>query len=293
MIDTPLIKINRDQETMGKFPFYITILSLLLFTEGCGLPSMSGIVDGLNRQTDLELVCDGAPSYLLMLDSMIASNPDDVSLLLNGTKAYSAYATVMPECGKPHRAAKLSEKARIYGIDLLAETTGVTPDLSIEELDRLLKTIDGGEVEYLFWGAYGWSTWIKYQQGASAAIIEVPSIVKIMERVIEIDETVYYGGAHIFLGVFHSIKPAAYGGKPELSRHHFEKALTITDHRFLPIQVAYAETYGKMLFDRELYEKLLREVLAFELSSAPDFTLANLVAKKQARRLLEGIDDYF
>ena len=139
MIDTLFNKNKNIQETRNKFPVFNIILFLLLFTGGCGIPSMSGIVDGLNRQTDLELVCDGAPSYLLMLDSMISSNPDDVSLLLNGTKAYSAYASVMPECGKPHRAAKLSEKARKYGIRLLEEATDVTPDLvhTLETYDMI------------------------------------------------------------------------------------------------------------------------------------------------------------
>lgn len=276
----------------GLLTFTIS-LALLIFTGGCGLPTISGIVDGLNYQTDLELVCDGAPSYLLMLDSMISKDPGDISLLQNGTKAYSAYAAVMPECGKPQRAATLSEKAKKYGLALLGETTGIKQDQTIEELDRILKTNDSGEVEYLFWGAYGWATWIKYQQGAPAAIIDVPSVVQIMNRVIEIDETVFNGGAHIFLGVFHAIKPAAYGGKPELSRSHFEKALTIAHRRFLPAQVAYAEIYAKLMFDRELYEKLLREVIAFEITSAPDLTLNNLVAKRQAHRLLAEIDEYF
>jgi radical SAM superfamily enzyme len=89
------------------------------------------------------------------------------------------------------------------------------------------------------------------------------------------------------------LKPAVYGGDPTASRSHFEKALAISDHRFLPIQVAFARTYAKMVFDRELYEKLLKEVLTFDIATAPDLTLSNLVAQKQARKLLAETDDYF
>ena len=293
MLDRYLNIRNCGPRVREYLPRYIIVLALFIFSEGCGLPSISGIVDGLNHQSDLELVCDGAPSYLLMLDSMISSHPEDVSLLLNGTKAYSAYTAVMPECNRPDRVATLSEKARKYGLALLKETTGIKPGLNLEELDQIIKTKTGGDVQYLFWGAYGWTTWIKNQQGAPAAVIELPSIEKIMLRVVEIDETYYNSGAHLFLGVYYGLKPAMYGGKPELSRSHFERALAITDHRFLPIQVAYAETFAKMAFNRDLYEKLLREVIAFEISSAPDLTLTNLVAKRQAQRLLAGIDEYF
>jgi hypothetical protein len=61
----------------------------------------------------------------------------------------------------------------------------------------------------------------------------------------------------------------------------------------LLIQVAFAKSYAKMVFDRELYEKLLEEVLLFDIATAPPLTLSNLVAQKQARKLLAEIDDYF
>jgi len=48
-----------------------------------------------------------------------------------------------------------------------------------------------------------------------------------------------------------------------------------------------------MVFDRQLYEKLLEKVLTFDLATAPSLTLSNLVAQKQARKLLSEIDDYF
>ena len=73
----------------------------------------------------------------------------------------------------------------------------------------------------------------------------------------------------------------------------FEKALTISDRRFLPVQVAFASTYAKMAFNRELYENLLKEVIAFDISTAPELTLSNVTARKQAARLLEETDEYF
>ncbi|MEN8135796.1 MAG: TRAP transporter TatT component family protein [Thermodesulfobacteriota bacterium] len=254
---------------------------------------MAGLVEGLNQQADLELVCDGSSSYLLLLDSLLVEDPDDKALLVNTTKAYSAYVAVMPECGRPGRSAILSEKTRQYGLRLLLGNTGIKQNDTLDELSTKLQASGRGEVEALFWGAYGWATWISFQQGAPAAVIDLPKVEMIMKRVVELDETFYNGGAHLFLGIYYTLKPAIYGGDPDASRSHFEKALAISANIFLPIQVAYANNYAKMVFDRELYKKLLEEVLLFDLSTAPALTLSNRIAQKQARRLLNEIDEYF
>jgi hypothetical protein len=279
--------------TTRSFHTLLSCLLLLFLTAGCGLPSFSGMIDGLNRQNDLQLVCDGAPSYLLILDSMVASSPDDTRMLLNTTKAYNAYTMAMVECGDPERAAVLSEKARTHGLALLRKSCDIDRSLSLEQLAATLKLKDRDDVPALFWGAYGWATWISYQHGAPAAVIDLPKLELIMQRVLELDETYYNGGAHLFLGVYYSLKPEIYGGKPTESRQHFERALAISDRRFLPVQVAFASTYAKMAFDRELYENLLKEVMAFDISTAPELTLSNVAAQKQAARLLEETDEYF
>ncbi len=273
--------------------FLLPSVLLLILLGGCGFPTMAGLVEGLNQQTDLELVCDGSSSYLLLLDSLLFENPDDISLLVNTTKAYSAYVMVMPECGRPERSTALSEKARKYGLRLLRDTAGIKQTDTLDELSDKLRTSDRDKVEALFWGAYGWANWISFQKGAPAAVIDLPKIEMIMKRVVELDETFYNGGAHLFLGIYYTLKPAIYGGDPEASRRHFEKALTISRNRFLPIRVAYANHYAKMVFDRQLYKRLLEEVLSFDLATAPSLTLSNLVAQKQARKLLSEIDDYF
>jgi hypothetical protein len=43
--------------------------------------------------------------------------------------------------------------------------------------------------------------------------------------------------------------------------------------------------------DQELHDRLLQEVLAFQLDSAPEFGLSNRIAMNRARRLLD--ENYF
>ena len=270
-------------------------VSLCLFfgLSACSPISLSSLVANLNRQTDLDLVCDGAPAYLLMLDSLIACDPENPGLLINGVKAYSAYSAAVAECGRPDRAATLSGKARDYGFSLLKLKFAITPDISLDRLGDILAKIDRNDAYYLFWGAYGWASWVATQDGSPAALADLPKIEKLMLRVVELDESCYHGGAHLFLGIYYGSRPVAYGGRPDLARGHFERALAISGRNFLPALVSYAEYYARPAFDRKLYTALLKEVLAFDLKRKPDLTLANLVAKRRAKKLLAEAADYF
>lgn len=272
---------------------WLTFLLLLFYATGCSPLNLASLAANLNRQTDLDLICEGAPAYLLMLDSLVAGDPDNPKLLLGGVQAYTSYAGAIKECDHPERAAAMGVKARYYGLALLREETGITSELSFPELAATLAKTDKNKVGPLFWGGYGWALWVSQQDGSPAALAELPKVELIMERVVALDDTYSRGGAHLFLGIYNGARPTLYGGNPELARQHFEKALAINDRAFLPVQMAMAEYYAKPLFDRELYQKLLEEVLAFDPATAPELTLSNLVAQRQARRLLAKIDESF
>lgn len=274
------------------------LLCAVMFT-GCAsimVPAVAGpLVDGLPYQEDVQLVCDGAPSYLLMLDSLLVASPRDPALLLKAAQAYTAYADVSVECGQAQRAVILSEKARRYGRSLLfpQEEDAAFLDGPLPQFTEALKGFGRSEVERLFWGGFSWAGWIRYQGGSAAAMADLVKVEKIMQRVLELDENYYYGGAHIFLGFYYGARPALYGGNPESSAAHFERALAISGRELLAVQVAYAETYAQLTFNRQLYEELLNEVLRFQLAEAPEHTLSNQLAKLKAGRLLEEIDTRF
>jgi len=275
------------------------LFAVVLLSQGCASlvisPMVGPVVKNLNRQADLELVCDGAPSYLLLLDSLLVSEPDNARLLVHGTQAYTAYASLMPECGRPERAVVLGERAREYGLRLLGTHKGFgdAAQAPLAGFSEALQSVGPGEVEKLFWAGYSWATWIGFSQGAPAAVADLPKVEQLMLRVLALDETFYHGGAHLFLGVYYGSLPVMLGGRPEVSRTHFERALAIGERRFLPTLVAYAEYYARQTLDRELYVRLLEEALAFDLALAPDLTLPNVLAKRRAQRLLAQVEDVF
>ena len=57
-------------------------------------------------------------------------------------------------------------------------------------------------------------------------------------------------------------------------------------------KVLFAEQYARLVFDRELHDELLGQVIAAN-AKVPGMTLMNTLAQEQARQLLESANDYF
>jgi hypothetical protein len=114
-----------------------------------------------------------------------------------------------------------------------------------------------------------------------------------MERVLELDETFYYGGAHLFMGIYLASRPKLAGGDLKKSREHFLKAIDFGKEKFLMAYVYYANHYARQAQDKELFLSTLQAVLKKPVDISPDITLLNAVAKKKAKELLDRIDDYF
>jgi hypothetical protein len=249
-------------------------------------------VDNLQKQTDLDLVCEGAPAYLLMIDSMIASSPQDKALLRIGAQSYGSYTAALNECGaEPKRILAIADKARLHGKALVTTILpGISPDRR-EDLDSELANLTKSEVPPLFWGTMAWLTWVQLQQGSPEAMADLVLIERIMIRLLALDETFQAGSIHLFFGGLQATKPAMLGGSPEMSRRHYEKALELSHREFLLVQTSYAETLARLTFDRELHDRLLNEVMTFDLAKAPEYALANQIARKKAARLLA--DGYF
>ncbi len=48
-----------------------------------------------------------------------------------------------------------------------------------------------------------------------------------MKRVLELDETFYYGGAHLFMGIWFASRPKGFGGDLKKAQQHFLKAIEL------------------------------------------------------------------
>jgi hypothetical protein len=96
----------------------------------------------------------------------------------------------------------------------------------------------------------------------------------------------------MYLGVILTLLPPAMGGKPEEARQHFEKAIALSGGKDLGAKIEFAKGYAKLLYDRELHDQLVNEVLDAS-PYADGLTLTNVMAQKQALTLRIEADDYF
>ena len=164
--------------------------------------------------------------------------------------------------------------------------------MGFDDLARYAANLEAKHVGPAYALATAWAGWIQAHAHDWNAIADLARVKPIMARVVELDETHDHGGPHLYMGVFETLIPPASGGHPEIGRAHFERVIELTDGRHLMAKVFFAEQYARLLFDRELHDALLNEVLAAD-PAAPGLTLMNTIAKEQARALLDSADGYF
>ncbi|MEE4242732.1 MAG: TRAP transporter TatT component family protein [Desulfopila sp.] len=278
--------------TARKGARHLILLLLCLFTSSCSSLLTSTVIvpafDNLQEQSDLLLVCEGTPSYLLMLDSLIASKPENTGLLSLGCKAYAGYIGAMLECGSPlNRVEAMADKANTYRIRLLNALLGISPGDDYQLFSSKLEAASQTNAEELFWAGFAWITWVRQQEGAPAAMADLGKIEQLLHKVIELDETIQSGSAHFLLGGYYGSRPAMFGGDPSQSRYHFERALQISRRTMLIVQTTYAETYCRTTMNKDLHDALLLEVMDFQLHLQPGNMLANQIAQRRAKRLLQ------
>lgn len=272
----------------------------LLLNTGCS-SFVSGATRNLANQLqavisdhdDPQLVENAVPAYMLMVESLLRSDPENVDLLTAAAGLYSAYGSVFVE--DLLRQQRLSDRAFNYGKKAMcaydAEFCGVEK-LHMDALSLKLNELDADELPMLFAFGSAWASWIQAHSSDFNAIADIPKIAVVMERVVELDEGFQNGSAHMYLGVLATLIPPTLGGKPEVGREHFEKAMALSDEKNLMVQVTYAQQYARLLFDRELHDRLLNQVVSAD-AKAEGFTLTNWLAKARAEALLESAEDYF
>ncbi|THB80580.1 MAG: hypothetical protein D3926_06470 [Desulfobacteraceae bacterium] len=280
--------------------FAVMILCGMVCLNGCASLVSRATSDMMNNlslaiinNNDLDMVKDGAPAYLLMIDSLIKSDPDNPELLSQAALLYTAYSDMFVK--DRERAKKLADKAMTYS---QAAACRVETQLCharkirFETFDEIISGMTEKQIPVFFTFGSAWAAWIKANSDDFNAIADIARIESIMLNIIRLDESYRDGAAFLYLGTLASLLPPALGGKPDQARDFFEKSMALAGDRNLMVKVTYARQYARMMFDKELHDRLLEDVL----SADPDiegYTLVNTLAQKQAQELLESGTDYF
>ncbi|MCQ8103824.1 TRAP transporter TatT component family protein [Methylomonas sp. SURF-2] len=293
---SPISNARRLKQTIAR---PLLLLSLLSGPSGCGYMISSATEDFSERlkqtvlaQNDPQTVTEALPAYLLMLEASAAGNRDDEGLMFANAKLYTAFLSLLPD--DTPRKPRLSRKALDFALRGLCLRKQDWCDLQqrpITDMPALLAQAEQCDTDSLYSAAAAWSTWIQANKSDWNAIAQLAQVKQIMQKVIELDETHQQGSAHVYLAVLESLIPETLGGRPELAKQHFQRALQLAPDNLM-INVLYAKHYARMIFDRELHDTLLKTTLSSQVT-APGLTLINTLAQQQAQQLLDSANDYF
>jgi hypothetical protein len=244
-------------------------------------------------QDDPELVREGMPAFMLLLDSMVRSSPDNPAMLGSAARLYAVYGIAFVD--DPERAGKLTTRAHEYGSRALCAREARACDLDTLDFEGfavVMGQLKASDADALYSYSVGYLAYIRTHSADFGALIGLPKAELALGRLLEIGAGENAGSVNMYLGILNTLRPPALGGKPELAREYFENALVLTDERDLSIKVEYARGYARLLYERELHDRLLNEVLSAEVRQE-GFTLSNQLAQQQAKELLATADDYF
>jgi len=246
------------------------------------------------KQSDLRVIREGMPAYLMLIDGMIEAVPDNDRLLRTAAEAYASFASAFVENEDKDYARVLYRKAKEYALRSLEIRGLKDPDaIPFDEFETGLNNLGQDDVPYMFWTATCWGSWIRLNLGSMAALAELPRVETLMQRVLVLNEQFYYGGPHLFMGIWFASRPKIAGGDLAKARLHFKKALAFSQNQFLMTQIYYADQYARKTFDKDLFVAILENVLDTPADSVPELTLLNTVAHKRAKEMLEQVDQYF
>jgi TRAP transporter T-component len=277
---------------------------LLLVVAGL-LPGCASLISGaasdyaedlsaaILNQDDPETAKAALPSFMVFVDSLIEGHPDNPALLAAAANLYASYGAVFAD--DPERAARLTAKARRYGLAAMCERDVRAcgwDGANFEEFTGTLDQIDAHDAKFLY--TYGFAT-LAYMRAHSSdwdTLAELPQIEALFDHYLDIAGDDVAPATHTYMGILQTLRPPALGGKPEEAREHFEKAIALSDGRDLSAKVEFARGYARLMYDRELHDRLLGEVLDAN-PYADGLTLTNVLAQNDAKALLAEADDYF
>lgn len=291
----------------SKFYFRISLLLLLLLPillGGCGLAKLSRI----QSEGNLTVVESTLESNLGTLERI--SKLGSAGLLVSTARACSSYAGFLQDrmeeaeiAGDYETAAEMRAqaidhfgRAEGYAFKVLAKSNQAFREprtVEIPVFEKALQTLEKKQVEPLFWAAYAVANGISLQKDDPMQVIDLVRVELMMRRVLELDETFYFGSAHLFFAVYYGDRAPTIGGDPEKAKEHIERVEEINDGKFLMSKYYLARYYAYPKQDAELYKRSLQEVLDAPSDIYPGEEAATALAKSRAKRWLDQMDMLF
>lgn len=300
---------------------HMVLMSLFgLMMTGCTMTRMAAdqtasilmrALPAYDRETHLEFAEQAIAGNLKLLEGLLEVTPDNADLLFLASSGFARYAfafieeriDIADEQNDFEERDKLVAqaidfygRAREYGLRLLVRSRRKFPEALEQDLEHLsleLKHFRKRHVPALFWSAYAWGGIINLRQDDPEQLAQLPRVDLMMRRVLELDDTYFFGGVHLFYGAYYGGRPEMLGGDPVKARQHLQRAIEISNGTYLMAKFMLAKYYAVPVQDRDLFEQTLREIISAPPDLFPEQGLANQWTKRNAERWLKRADKLF
>ncbi|MHB8743560.1 MAG: TRAP transporter TatT component family protein [Sulfuricaulis sp.] len=259
------------------------------------LPIVESSNVAMNRETDLKLARDAIPANLKLIEGLIQELPGNADLRIQAAEGFYGYAYGFVEDQDHERASMLYRRGLAQALHALTDKgfQGDIATMTQDELKRRLSALGRDAVPALFWSASCWAKWIDMNRNDPARIAELGKTALLMQRVLQLDENYYYGGADLFFGVYYGSRPPMLGGDYERAAHYFSKARAVTEGKLLIVDLLEAQYLARQELDRKQFHQRLMTVISAAPDIFPEMALANAIAQQKARQLLSKEEEWF
>jgi len=258
------------------------------------LPLVDNSIEQLNRETDLKKAEKSVTGNLKILQRMIKLDPKNAQLQTYAAQGLYGLSYGFREESQPQSASELYLRGMKHGITALQlnganNLLGVT----IADFDKQVSGMRKSDVAAMFWTASNWGKWIDMHRDDPDALAQLPRATALMQRVIELEDSFYYGGAHMYFGVFYGSRAPTIGGNFRKSRAYFDHARKITNGKLLIPDLLQAQYLARQEFNRKEFHQLLSGVVNAPDDLMPELGLQNQIAKRKAAALLKRENEWF
>lgn len=252
-------------------------------------------IESMNRETDLQLARDAMPANLKLLEGMLLEDPNNTELLIYAAEGFHGYSFGFVEREDPARAKLLYRRCYAHAQQAL-QLAGVDVDpesASPGAVETAVSKAGNKAVPALFWTASCLGKWINLSRDDMSLVASLANTAVLMQRVMELDDKFYYGGPHIFFGVYYGGRAPMLGGDYSRAEAEFRRAAEINDNRLLIVDLLQAEFLDRQRLDQQAFHRRLTAIIDAPDDLYPEMALVNGIAKQQAAILLGHEDDWF
>ncbi|MBN2161159.1 MAG: TRAP transporter TatT component family protein [Spirochaetes bacterium] len=299
-------------------PILLTALLCSAFLSSCaGNAAMRMVADALSSGTtgiaftgddDPELVGDALPFALKLYESLMEEVKDSPGLYLTSGSGFIMYsnawvqgpADMLPDTrveerkNQTARARKLYLRGRDYvlaGLEL--KRPGFRASLEGDGYVGFLNLMEKDDVPFLYWAAAGWLAAYAADPFDVELGVGARKARAMLETALRLDEAFDGGAIHDFFVTYYGALPAAMGGSEEKARSHFARAVELSRGLKASPYVSLASTVSVKNQNIREFRDLLNRALAIDVSARTGNRLANIIAQRKARWLLDHASDRF